>query len=128
MSVVAYRADDAHVHSLYWSDGPVGHDDLSGYVGTPNTAGEPFGYYIPGLNAHQVTYRGVDGHLYEIWWVGEAPASAWDLTVASGAPPTSADPAACYLTAGHTKHVVYLGPFGHLYEIRWTPGNGQGPT
>ena len=73
VSVVVYRADDAHIHSLYWSDGPVGHDDLSGYVGTPNAAGDPVGYYIPGLDAHQVTYRGVDGHLYEIWWVGEAP-------------------------------------------------------
>ena len=123
VSVVSYRADDAHIHSLYWSDGPVGHDDLSGYVGTPNAAGDPVGYYLPGLDAHQVTYRGVDGHLYEIWWVGEAPASAWDLTVASGAPPASADPAACYVAATNSKHVVYLGPFGHLYEIRWTPGN-----
>ena len=43
--------------------------------------------------------------------------------MASGAPPASADPAVCYNAATNTKHVIYLGPFGHLYEIRWVPGS-----
>jgi hypothetical protein len=121
-NVVVYRGTDQQIHSLYWSDGPVGHDALSAFVGTPPAAGDPVGYYIPGLDTHQITYRSVDGHLYEIWSAGIAAAQAWDVTAAAGAPPASADPAVCYNAATNTKHVIYLGPFGHLFDIHWVPG------
>ena len=53
--------------------GPVGHDDLGGTAGAPKAAGDPVGYYVPAVDAHHVIYRGGDGHLHELFWVGLAP-------------------------------------------------------
>jgi hypothetical protein len=121
-NIVVYRADDGHIHSLYWAGGPIGHDDLSGYAGTPLAQGDPAAYYLASADTHQVTYRSVDGHLWELWWAGDAPVQGWDLTTAAGAPPAVSDPAVFYSAATNTKRIVYVGPFGHLFEIRWVPG------
>lgn len=122
-NVLVYRADDGHIHSLYWSFGDVGHDDLSGYAGTPPAAGEPVAYYIAGADLNQVTYRSADGHLWELYCVGEAPVAGWDLIAATpGAPPSESDPAAYYNAGTNTKHVVYRSENDHLNEIWWVPG------
>lgn len=123
-NVVVYRGDDGHVHSLYWSDGPTGHDALSGYVGSPPAAGDPVGYYRADDDSHQVVYRGVDGHLYEIWWVGAAPASVWDLTATAGGPAAASDPSCWYVPESGIKHVVYAGTDGHVHDLAWAPGGG----
>src|SRR5262249_2195989 len=98
-------------------------EDLSGYAGTPPAVGDPFGYYAATIDTHQVTYRAGAGHLYELWWVGEAPVAGCDLT-AFGAPPAASDPVAYYLAASNPKHVVYRSQDGHLNELYWTPGGG----
>jgi hypothetical protein len=122
-NVLVYRADDGHIHSLYWSFGDVGHDDLSGYAGTPPAAGEPVAYYIAGADLNQVTYRSADGHLWELYCVGEAPVAGWDLIAATpGAPPSESDPAVYYNAGTNTKHVVYRSENDHLNEIWWVPG------
>lgn len=121
-NVVVYRGVDGHVHSLYWSDGPTGHDNLSGYCGSPLAVGDPVGYHLAHLDAHQVVYRAGDGHLHEIWWVGAAAASAWDLVAAAGAPPAAADPACWFTPASGTKHVAYAGLDGHVHDLAWAPG------
>ena len=107
-NIVVYRGVDGHVHSLYWADGPTGHDDLSGWTQTPDAVGVPVGYHLPATDAHQVVYRAVDGHLYEIWWQGVAPASGWDLIAAAGSPGAAADPACWFVPATGIKHVVYV--------------------
>ena len=122
-NVLVYRAADGHIHSMYWSFGDVGHDDLSGYAGTPAAVGDPVAYFIAGGDLNQVTYRSADGHLWELYWAGEAPVAGWDLTLATpGAPPAASDPVAYYNGGTNTKHVIYRAANGHLIEIWWVPG------
>jgi hypothetical protein len=72
-----------------------------------------------------VTYRSRNGHLHELWWVGNNPVSGWDLTAAAaGAPPAASNPAAYYVAANNTKHVIYRSADGHLNELWWFPGGG----
>ena len=122
---VAYRATDGHVRGLYWNAGSEGHEDLSGFAGTPNAAGNPVAYYLPRHDMNQITYRGVDGHLWELYCVGEAPVTAWNLTVTAGAPPAASDPAVYYNAASDTKHVIYRAANGHLHEIWWFFGGAR---
>ena len=37
---VLYKGKDGHLHGLYWSNGPVGHDDLTKESGAPPPAGD----------------------------------------------------------------------------------------
>ena len=125
-NVVVYRAPGNHVHDVYWSTGEAGHEDLSG-VARPSAVGEPVAYYIPSADLQQVTYRIGGGHLYEMYWRGGDPPTGWDLMERSGAPEAVSDPAVFYSAATNTKHAVYRGPFGHLFELSWVHG-GPPPT
>ena len=40
----------------------------------------------------------------------------------SGFPPAAGDPAAAYVTADGTQHVIYRGDDGNLHELWWTTG------
>jgi hypothetical protein len=121
-NIVVYRGTDNHVRTLYWTTGAVGHEDLSGYAGTPNAVGEPAAYYRHSDDSHQIAYRGSDNQLYELWWNGGAPVQGWSLTAAAGAPPAASDPSAYYSASTNTKHVVYRSSDNHLHEIVWAPG------
>lgn len=123
-NIVAYRATDSHIRSLYWTTGAVGHDDLSGFAHTPAAAGDPWAYYTPHDDVSQIVYRASNGHIYELYWQGIAPVAGWDLTAASGAPTAAGDPTAYYHAVENTKHVIYRGPSGSLHEIWWVPGGG----
>ena len=122
---VAYRATDGHIRGLYWNAGSEGHEDLSGFAGAPNAVGDPVAYYLPRHDLNQITYRGVDGHLWELYCAGEAPLTAWNLTVTAGAPPAASDPAVYYNAATDTKHVIYRAANGHLHEIWWFFGGAR---
>lgn len=123
-NIIAYRGTDGHIHTMYWTGpGAVGHDNLSGFAGAPKAAGDPAAYYISRDDAHQVTYRSQDGHLHELWWVGNIPVQSWDLIAATvGAPLAASDPAAYFSTGTNTKHVFYRSANNHLNEIFWVPG------
>lgn len=125
-NIVVYRADDGRILSVYWKDGPSGLDDLSGTAGTPNAASDPVAYYLPHLDTHQVVYLGVDGHVYELYWVGAAPVAGWNVTAAAGAPPATGQPTTCYSIAQNTKSVFYRRADGHLENIWWVPGQAPG--
>jgi hypothetical protein len=43
--ILLYRGGDNNVHSLYWSLGPVGHDNLTGSVNAPKAVGDPAGWF-----------------------------------------------------------------------------------
>lgn len=135
--IIAYRGDDDHIHSLYWSGAsPFGHDNLSYVAGAPPAAGDPVAYYIPthayGVNfanaayfVNQVTYRSVYGDLIELWWVGEERVQYGNLTQLSNGPKANSDPYAYYDPASNTKHVIYYAADGHLHELWWHPGTTQ---
>jgi len=124
-SIVVYRGEDAHIHTLYWADGPTGHDNLSGYVGSPPAVGDPVAYYWAAADTHQVAYRAADGHLHEIYWRGAEPAQVWDLTAAAGSPAAAADPACHFHHVTGLKHVVYVDARGCLHQLTWPPGGSM---
>ncbi|HKE17564.1 MAG TPA: trypsin-like serine protease [Kofleriaceae bacterium] len=120
-NVVFYRGADAHVHSLYWTTGAVGHDDLSGFAGTPLAASDPVAYYIPQSDVNQVVYRASDAHIYELLWQGANAVLGWDL-LQDGAPAATGRPAAYFSAGTGTKHVVYRSADGGLHDLSWIPG------
>jgi hypothetical protein len=123
-NIIAYRGTDGHIHTMYWTGpGAVGHANLSGSAGSPKAAGDPAAYYSSRDDTHQVTYRSQDGHLHELWWVGNAPVQSWDLIAATvGAPLADSDPAAYFSEGTNTKHVFYRSANNHINEIFWVPG------
>ena len=121
---MVYRSPDRRIRSLYWSTGPIGRDDLSGVARTPAASGDPTAYYTPHDDAHQVVYRSVDGHIWELYWNGVSPVAGWNLTAQSGAPQPVGGLAAYYSAGTNTKHVIYRSVDGRLHEIWWTPGGG----
>ena len=128
--IVVYRGTDGHIHDIHWRiETPFQPEDLSGVAGTPPAAGDPSAYHIAALDLHQMTYRAVDGHLYEIYCVGEQAVQGWDLTAATGVPDAVAtsDPVAYYHAPTNTKHVVYREANDHLYDIQWVPNSGTAP-
>lgn len=123
-NVVVYRSTAGEIRSIYWNDGPSGQDNLSGVAGTPKANGDPIAYYTPHNDGSQVTYRANDGHIWELYWLGANAVQGWDLTAASGAgSPGISDVLAAYYSAGtNTKHVIFRGTQGRLYEFWWIPG------
>ena len=131
LNLVVYRGEDGHIHDIYWRiDTPVEPEvrpeNLSGTAGTPPALGDPVAYYTAANNTTQVTYRGVDNHIYDLWCVGDQRIQGRDLSAAAGAPDTVAvsDPAAFYSAGDNTKHVIYREANDHLYELAWVPPNG----
>lgn len=123
-NIVAFRGKDSRIRSLYWGpDGAVGQDDLSGTAGTPSAKGDPMAWYTSSEDAHRVTYRGTNDHVYELLWIGVAPVLGRDLTALSGAPNAAADPSGGYNAADNTQHVFFRSSDGHLHELWWFVGD-----
>jgi hypothetical protein len=119
LEVALYRATDGHVHSLYWSTGPVGHDALSGASNAPPTAGKPAGF-IQKDGTSVVVYRAGDGHIHSLWWTGPSVPGNENL---SGAHPKAAgDPAPYINTITGENIVAYRGTDGHIHTLYWTTG------
>ena len=64
--IVFYRATDGHIHDVYWSTGPAGHENLSGFARAPRRREIRFAFYTPHDDMRQVIYRGIDGHIHEL--------------------------------------------------------------
>jgi hypothetical protein len=47
-------------------DGSDRRGDLTAVTGAQDAAGDPAGYAFDGTQ--HVVYRGIDGHIYELWW------------------------------------------------------------
>jgi hypothetical protein len=123
-NIVVYRGVNQRIMSVYWSDGPSGLDDLSGFAGTAAAVGDPFAYYTPHDNVQQIVYLGADGHIWELYWQGDAPVTGWDLSALAGGPRPVGTPAAYYDPGTHTKHVIYRSANRRLNELWWAPGGG----
>jgi hypothetical protein len=85
-------------------------------AGAPLAAGDPAGYTWDVDKTEHAVYRGIDGHIHELWFNGQ-----WnynDLTSAAGNPPLATGKPAGYTYAtDKTEHVVYRGADGHMYEL-----------
>lgn len=69
-----------------------------------------------------MTYRTGDSRLYELTWRGQERAVGRDLMEPSDTLEAVSDPAVFYSPATNTTHVIYRGPFGHLFELWFVPG------
>lgn len=97
----------------------------------------PTGYVFEAQGTRHVNFRGVDGHIYELWWqdglwmpqndVTFAATAPLALTVAQGAGsiPGSEYPYVGPATYGYvfvdqgTQHVLFLGQDYHIHELYW---------
>jgi len=67
---VMYRSADGRLHEIWWvpGGGTPAHVDLTTFAGAPPAADRPMAFTVEGPNTQHVTYRGTDGHIYEIRW------------------------------------------------------------
>jgi V8-like Glu-specific endopeptidase len=90
--------------------------------------GEPSGYYTPLYEAARVVYRGVDGHVHELYLTA-GQGGQWghaDLSALAGGPAAAGEPVGYYTPLYEAVRVVYRGVDGHAHELYLTPGqNGQ---
>jgi hypothetical protein len=122
---VVYRGTDQHIHEL-WGDAAHGwgHVDLTAVAGTPPAAGDPSGYAFEAQRTQHVLYRGVDRHIYELWWDAASGWAGGSLTGATGASLAAGDPAGYVFTVEATQHVIYRGIDGHIHELWWSASTG----
>ncbi|MGI8667697.1 MAG: hypothetical protein ACR2N4_17005 [Jatrophihabitans sp.] len=119
---VVYGGVDGHVHEL-WFNGSWHHNDLSVASHAPAgaaPAGGPYGYTWSVDHTQHVVFRGVDGHVHELWFNG-----SWhhnDLSTAAAAPLASGGVAGYTWSVDSTEHVVYRGVDGHVHEL-WFNGS-----
>jgi hypothetical protein len=124
---VVYRGADQHIYELWWdSAGGWGNGNLTATVGTALAAGDPWGYAFEATGTQHVVYRGVDSHIYELWWDAVNGCGGGSLTSETGAPLAAGDPTGYVLAVDATQHVVYRGVDGHIHELWWDATNGWG--
>ncbi len=126
---VIYRGGDGHIHRLFWKGSlPVGHEDLSGVAGAPSAKGDPVAYYTPHNQTHQIVYRALGWHVWELSWQGNTPVVGSDIMAGLDVTLPDDKLAAYYSPGTNTKHVIFnvrlLGDAYIPYEVRWTPGGG----
>ena len=125
--VLVYLGEDLNVHALYWSTGPVGHDNLTGSVGAPQAKSNPVGFYNPATTDHHVVYRKSGDHLGDhlevLWWAGGGGVEHADATELAHGRPAVGDPSAYLDTTRDQKVIVFRGNDGHVYDIWWAYGD-----
>ena len=93
-------------------------------TGAPAAASDPAGYTYSVLGTQHVVYRGVDGHIHELWYGPSSGRRHNDLSAATGAPAAAGDPAGYNYSVDGTEHVVYRGVDGHIHELWFRPSSG----
>ncbi|HVK05740.1 MAG TPA: metallophosphoesterase [Armatimonadaceae bacterium] len=122
LQVVPFRGTDGHVHSIYWSDGAVGHDALSGPVGAPRAAGNPVGFHGPTDNMHRVVYRDGNDHLITLYWTGQEGVGHEDSTALGSAPAAKGDPSPYFNPSRGETIIPFRGADDHIHSVYWTTG------
>ena len=64
--------------------------DLTAVTGATAPAGDPSGYAFEWESTQHVVYRGVDGHVHELWWRPGPGNHDGDLTIAARPPKPNA--------------------------------------
>jgi hypothetical protein len=121
MHQIAYRGNDGHIHEIWWrgQESASNWDLTAAAVGAPPASSDPAAYYSAGTDTKHVFYRGIDGHLHEIWWDSAVSPAHVDITVQARAPLAGGKPTAFTVEGPNTHHVVYRGTDNEIYEICW---------
>jgi catechol 2,3-dioxygenase-like lactoylglutathione lyase family enzyme len=119
---VNYRGDDGRVHELWWNSNGWHHNDLTNAAGNaPVAASDPKGYMFDAQGTQHVNYRGVDGHIHELW----IDNSGWhhnDLSNAAGSEigvAAAATPYGYMYNAQGTQHVIFTTVPSDVHEFWW---------
>lgn len=96
--------------------------DLTLLSGGARAASDPFGWQFAAGDVQNVTYRALDGHVYELWRTTDGRIGYTNLSANAGAPQAASDPKAYEFPAIGTHNVVYRGTDGHLHVLWWTTG------
>jgi hypothetical protein len=83
------------------------------------STGRPIGYAFTGQRTQHVNWPGLDRHIHELWWDSSSGWHHNDLTAATGAPLSAANPTGYVFDAQGTQHVNYVGQDSHIYELWW---------
>src|SRR5205814_2110117 len=78
--------------------------DVTLVTGAPAAAAAPAGYAFEARGTRHVVYRGVDGHVYELWWDAANGWGGGDLTAVTGSPAAAGKPAGYVFAAQGTQH------------------------
>jgi hypothetical protein len=96
--------------------------DLTVLAGSPRAAGDPFGWVFAAKDVQDATYRGIDGHVYELWRTTDGRTGYTNLSANAGAPRAASDPKGYEFPALGTHNVAYRATDGHLHVLWWTTG------
>ena len=115
---VIYRGQDSHIYELYTHANSWVVNNLTNRPNAALAAGDPKAYLHDSPNGpvQHVVYRGHDGHIYELYTLGDWVVN--NLTQQANAPLPAGDPFG-YIHEGETttQHVVYRGHDGNIYEL-----------
>ena len=121
---VVYRKSNNHLHVLWWAGGDVpGHDDATTLASAVASAGDPSAFLDTLRGENIIVYRGVDGHIRDIYWTGGDPLGHEDVSGFCGAPNAASDPVGGYSAPHDARGIVYRDVDDHLIEI-YSAGNG----
>jgi hypothetical protein len=133
---VIYPGHERHLHELWWvgNSRPQYGGDLNALASQPVGAASLGSAFINPRGENIIFYRGLNGHIYSLYWnEGAGPVGSDDLSGGAGTPTAksysfypdySPDPVGFY-TANHDIHqVVYRAQDDHLYVL-WWEGNAQ---
>jgi hypothetical protein len=119
-NIVVYRDTSNYIRSIYWNaGGNHGVDNLSGVANTPLAKGSPHGYYSAENDAHQVVYLGEDGHLWELYWIGNAVVQGWNITAGMNLPDILGNVTSYYSPTEDIKRVIFQTDDGKWNCIAW---------
>jgi hypothetical protein len=96
--------------------------DLRLLSNSPRAASDPFGWVFAAQDVQNVTYRAIDGHVYELWRITDGRIGYTNLSANAGAPHAASNPKPYEFPALGTHNVVYRGTDGHLHVLWWTTG------
>jgi hypothetical protein len=117
---VIYVGPGGHIFELWWTRQGWHFSDLTAATGSAAFGGGTLdGYMFSSQGTQHVIYKGVAGHVHELWSDGYGW-HANDLTAATGAPNAAGGTIAAYAFESQaTEHVIYAGVDRHLYELWW---------
>jgi hypothetical protein len=102
----------------------VRHRDLTAAAGGATEAVGTPSAYVDASGTNVVIYRGDDGHIHDLYWVGQDAPTAEDISGFVGSAPAASDPAAYYIAQHDLHQIVYTtGNGGDLIELFWQGAN-----
>lgn len=120
---VMYRSADGHLHQLYAPPGQGWkHSDMTVEFGIPPMVGKPAPFVDAVDNSQSVAYRGIDGHIHFVSFIRGEGWKHLNLSATLGTPTGKGNPYGYTFDLFKTKHIMYSGQDGNIYQLYLPPG------